>query len=416
MSLISWSGAPRHSAGPGPGLLWGLALSFLVWLLRCSAPMMGKFSPAALHEAFPELIRHALLLGVPLGIGLGIASMRLGTPLEDFDVTRALFTGGAAGVLGGFLFSSWMENESFFPLIAGALHCDVRLVGISIHYLVAMVAGVTFAFLFQRDLYGTGSSMAFGAVHGMVWWMLGPLTLVRLASGQPVAWSAAEARGNFSSLIAHLFYGLIVGVTYSLADALWKLLFIGSDPLHRERDSAALRALRATLWGAGAGAVLAVPFCVAVHHAAPAVAAGHTGFILFSSLGLGAAYGLLFRRETRDVAAAVCWGLVSGAFGWLAVPMTLFPLVSGDGCRWSPETTADLLPLIPVHFAHGALIGFIYGFWDMRHRDAASLDPRVVAADRRRRRPAGTPAPAVWLLILGLQMLVIALLSNPAVR
>ena len=413
MSLTAWSGAPGRASGPGPGLLWGVAVAFLLWLVTCSAGMLGHFEPSALQQAFPSLVKYTLLLGVPLGLVLGGLALRFGAPAEPFSVYRALATGAVAGVLGGFLFGRWMESESFFPLIAGALHCDVRFVAISAHYLVAIAVGISFAFLFQRDLYGTGSSMAWGVVYGLLWWMLGPLTLVRIASGEPVVWTAAAARGSFASLIAHLFYGLIVGIVYSVADALWKLLFIGSDPLHRERDSAALRALRSLAWGAGAGALLAVPFCLAARYVAPAETAGHGASLLLGSIGLGGAYGLLFRRETRDEGVAICWGLVHGAIGWLVLPMTLFPLLAGDECRWSPENTAALLPLVPVHLLHGAALGFVYGWCDSRHRDAAQLDPRVVAADRRRRRPAGTPAPAVWLLVLGLQLLVIALLSAP---
>src|SRR5208283_3512873 len=83
----------------------------------------------------------------------------------------------------------------------------------------------------------------------------GQLILLPWAAHRPLDWSAERAAAVFGSLVGHILYGLILGVTYATLDRFWARLFIQSDPLNREVEGAGIHILRSLGWGALAGSV-----------------------------------------------------------------------------------------------------------------------------------------------------------------
>src|SRR6516162_7108537 len=74
--------AGRRASGPGAGLIWGLAFFLLVWLAG-PATLFPVFTQAAgfcscgtARAHFPELVAYLLCFGLPLGLTLGLASVR----------------------------------------------------------------------------------------------------------------------------------------------------------------------------------------------------------------------------------------------------------------------------------------------------------------------------------------------------
>ena len=47
--------------------------------------------------------------------------------------------------------------------------------------------------------------MSWGMSYGVLWWLLGALTLFPALLRQPVDWSLAAVSANYASLIGHLF-------------------------------------------------------------------------------------------------------------------------------------------------------------------------------------------------------------------
>jgi hypothetical protein len=230
-----------RSTSPGAGLIWGVSCAFLLWVIF-PAGMRPLFvhSTAMLRDArerFPELVAYLVCLGLPVGTALGLhGSLRYKVDHPPFRWGRAVIAGGLAGIIAGLIFSRWMYEGNFFPLLAGIGQPGPGSTTVTIHFGVALLIGATFGLLFQRDVRGYGSSMGWGLGYAILCWFLGQLSLLPAIAGIPLDWSADKGAGLFGSLVGHIIYGLILGVVYATLDRLWVRLFIQSDPLNREKE------------------------------------------------------------------------------------------------------------------------------------------------------------------------------------
>jgi len=418
----------RRATSPGAGLIWGLASSLFLWMLvpsgffrfgaRTSSTMM--LQDAQGH--FSHLVGYVLCLGMPVGIGLGIrGAFRTASPDQKFAWGRAVVAGGFSGTLGGLVFGRWVSSGDYFPLLAGFGELNSRSMTTAFHFAIALLIGVSFGLLFQRDVRAYGPCMGWGLGFGIFWWFFGPLTLLRLAGGMPLDWSAEQGRAVFGSLVGHILYGLILGVAYATIDKIWVRLFIQSDPLNREMESPGLHILRSLGWGAIAGlvgGVASMPVMIATG-VLPKVAGvdssfgGARGLIIHLSVSalIGMTYGLLFRDESSSSGSGVAWGWLFGLIWWYLGPMTLLPLLLTGVCDWSTEAASALLPSLVGHLIYGAVTALTFILFDRRYTRSLLLDPRTSARELRLLRPVGTPAPALWLFALGLGVLLPILLG-----
>jgi uncharacterized membrane protein YagU involved in acid resistance len=372
-----------------------------------------------LRARFPDLVAYLLFLGAPLGLVLGTVHSQCAPPgptERQFSLARAVVVGGLAGLVGGWAFGQWMAKVNHFPLIAGLIHLHSRQAGLTLHFAFAFIIGASFGLLFQRDVRGYGSCLAWGLAYGLFWWFLGPLTLMPLWQGRRPDWSYRHGQELYGSLVGHIVYGLIVGMIYAAVDRLWVALFIDCDPIHRQPEAPGSRTVRSIGWGAVAGllgglaclplmaAVTGLPTLAGlVGSSSPAV-----GVIVHLLIGglIGISYGLLFERESPDVAAGIAWGLLYGLVWWFAGRLTLVPILQGLSFSWTPEAAADALPLLVGHLIYGAVTAMVFLAFERRHRDRLLIDPRFAAREAHVRRPVGTPAPAVWFFASGLGVLL----------
>lgn len=407
----------------GSGLIWGLGYAFLLWLalpagllpLLQQAASMGMLDQA--REHFPELVAYMLFFGLPLGLTAGLWGMRLvpGMALY-FTLTRAIIVGGLAGIVGGWAFSIWAVENNAFILIAGIVSSNSSAVGVLLHYTIAFLIGASFGLLFQRDTRSFGSSLCWGMAYGFFWWFLGPLTLLPLLLHHPVNWSYQYASSFFSSLVGHIIYGILLGLVYAMLNRLWVGFFIESDPIHRQAEGVGTRTLLSLGWGIAASIIGGLLFSIIMVATGvlPRVAAlvgGSSpvlGFLvhLVISVLIGMSYGLLFEHESPDVGSSIAWGMLYGLAWWFIGPFTLMPILLGGSATWSIQAADILFPSLLGHLIYGAATGLVFLLLERRYTQAQQLDKRVAARLARLRRPFGTPAPALWLFVLGLGVLL----------
>ena len=412
--------ARQRATSPGAGLTWGVAFALVLWLAipvgLASAVAGGPrfMSMADVARArFPDLVAAVVLLGAPLGLALGVlGGLRRRGEAPRFSWPRALVVGGLAGIVGGVAFGKWMSRTGFFPLVAGLVGSDSAAVGMTLHFVFAVVIGMTLGALFQRDLRGFGSGMGWGLGYGILWWFVGPLTVMPLWLGRPLDWSWARGAELFGSLVGHVVYGLLAGLLYAAVDRLWVALLSGSDPIRREPEGPGVIALHAVKWGVGAslagGLVLDLALVAA---GAMSARPGAIAESLTVSALLGATYGLLFHDEAPDLGSALAWGLVYGLVRWYVDPLTLAPVLAGGTFTWTTRAAGALLPALVGYLAFGAATAGSFLALERRHAEWLLLDPRIAAREARRRRPVGSPAPALWVFVLGAGVLLPILLG-----
>jgi hypothetical protein len=300
-----------------------------------------------------------------------------------------------------------MSSGGFYPLVDGLLNPRSSSAE-SLHYLAGIVIGCSFGLLFQRDICGIGSSLGWGVAYGMLWWFVGPLTLWPLMAGNGIDWSSSHAADLFGALVGHVMYGLIIGFMYAAVDKIWRRLFTDSDPINREPEGPGLRVWNAAKWGvaasvAGGGLFNILLLSTGYLSMLGGLGLGSSQLKAFAinmavSAAIGVSYGLLFQRESPNFASAICWGTLYGLIWWFAGPLTLLPLFLTGICDWRLTTAASLLPLLAGHLLYGAVTAGAFYLFEQRHANWRLLDPRV-------RRPVATPAPALWIFVLGVGLL-----------
>jgi len=107
----------------------------------------------------------------------------------------------------------------------------------------------------------------------------------------------------------------------------------------------------------------------------------------------------------------VAWGWMFGLICWYLGPLTLSPMILHGSFDWTTRAAAPLLPSLMGYLIYGATTAFTFLVLERRYAHWLLLDPRTAARELRRTRPVGTPAPALWMFVLGLGVLLPILLG-----
>jgi uncharacterized membrane protein YagU involved in acid resistance len=131
------------------------------------------------------------------------------------------------GLLGGLVFAGIMVINGTLhrmgmltlPIIGRLVGADSAWVGFLVHMVNSGIIGMGYVLVFGRIEKGMLDGLHFGMIYGAAWWLLGPLTLLPLLLGEPLrtTWNFDAMLEMFPSLVGHIVYGVIVGLTVGAA-------------------------------------------------------------------------------------------------------------------------------------------------------------------------------------------------------
>ena len=131
------------------------------------------------------------------------------------------------------------------------------------------------------------------------------------------------------------------------------------------------------------------------------------------SMFIGACYGLLFRRQTHDLASGLGWGSAYGFLWWILGALTILPIWLGGQPQWTAQAAAAAFPSLIGHLAYGASLGVTFHLLESRY-DPWWIPHTAGYAARaaRRRAELASSAPAVWILVVLMAVTVTVLLGG----
>ena len=178
--------------------------------------------------------------------------MRKAARILSPALRRELLAGGLAGLTGGLVLWWALQAQGMTATVPGLLGINLSAVGTALHLLVAILLGTGFALLLRYQDRRHAAILSIGLLYGLLWWIVGPITLGPLLDGRGPTWSLAEANAAFPSLIGHLLFGGITGFGSYLLIALFHRLRPQSQPVDAA-DEAPSR--RVVILGGGFGGV-----------------------------------------------------------------------------------------------------------------------------------------------------------------
>jgi hypothetical protein len=83
---------------------------------------------------------------------------------------------------------------------------------------------------------------------------------------------------------------------------------------------------------------------------------------------IGTGFGLLVWHQRPGVGETLFWGLAYGTLWWFLGPLTLLPLLLGDGLTWDVHAAQDAFPALLGHMLYGASTGLAYVLFEPKRR------------------------------------------------
>ncbi len=247
----------RDVRGFGSSMGWGLGYGIFWWFFG-PLTMLPLVTRAGLDWSadqgtalFGSLVGHilyGLIVGVAyatvdrLWVRLFIESDPLNREPEGpgLRLFRSLSWGALAGLVGGLVASPILVATGVLSSVAGL---DTHLSGFHgflVHMLVSALIGMSYGLLFRNEASSLGLGVMWGWLFGLIWWYIGPMTLLPLLLTGECDWRASAASALLPSLTGHLIFGATTALIFLLLERRYtRSLFL--DPRAAAREFRRIR-------------------------------------------------------------------------------------------------------------------------------------------------------------------------------
>ena len=86
--------------------------------------------------------------------------------------------------------------------------------GFVLHLVISALAGAGYGALFRYQRGAYAAAISNGVIYGLIWWIIGPLTLSPILMGEGPSWSLDAAGASFLNLTGHILYGGFTGLAF----------------------------------------------------------------------------------------------------------------------------------------------------------------------------------------------------------
>ena len=420
LGVLVWHQRPSA----GETVIWGLVYGTLWWFIGTLTlhPLFTgnplAWDAVVVRGSFPALLGH-ILYGATSG--LTIALIRSGGP-RSWSVSRSTLVRGAiAGLLAVGVVAAILAAQGQLHAFVAASPQETRL----LHWLTALLigafAGMGFAALYAGSYHGAGVGLIRGGMFGFLCWVVVPLSLLPALDGSGLPWRADEVRSVFATLPGYILFGSATALFFQWLEVVRGLF---SDVLTAaDSEGIGAEGLRALAVGVLAGLVGGMAYTgVMIQIGAFESVAGLArldsaiaGFFVHLAVAtvVGASYGLLFRRQSRDVGSALGWGASYGFMWWMIGSLTLSSVFLGVTPVWSAESAATAFPHLIGHLLYGATLGATFYWLETRHRPWwITRDQARATLLASRSEQLQTAAPALWALVAVIALTLPVLLGQ----
>jgi hypothetical protein len=150
-------------------------------------------------------------------------------------IIRSLEWGGIAGLV-GVVSSPLLLATGILPKIAGLDTSFTGVQGLLIHLLISALIGMIYGLLFRGEAPNFGLGVAWGWLFGLIWWYLGPLTLLPRVLRGVIDWRMEAISALLPLLPGHLIYGATTAFIFLLFERRFTR-WLGLDPRHAAGNS-----------------------------------------------------------------------------------------------------------------------------------------------------------------------------------